>query len=138
MTERKYPNIELSNISVMCVTSGDGVKGSGDAFKTLESKLPTLKRRKFYGVLSDDPENGVYRACVQTIPEDNAKELGLDTWTIPGGKYTKAVIENWEEHTDQIGPTLHDMAHMFQTDDTRPVIEFYRSQKELILYLPIS
>jgi len=132
-----FPKVCLDSINVMYVESRNGVGGSPSAFEKLESKFPTLKNRKFYGVLFGSPVDGVYRACVQRIKQENPTIVGLAEWTIPGGMYIKATINNWEEHTDDIGPTFSKMARQSTVDASRPVIEFYRSQKELILYLPV-
>jgi DNA gyrase inhibitor GyrI len=129
--------VNRKNIDVMCVETHDGVRGSSKAFKKLESKLSTLKQRKFYGVLQGKPDDGIYRACVERVIEDDRFKNDLDKWVIPGGKYARAKIKNWEENTDVIGSTFSEMAHQFQIDGSRPVIEFYRSQKELLLFSPI-
>jgi hypothetical protein len=50
----------------------------------------------------------------------------------------KTKIKNWESNVSLIGPTFGKMADQQQNDDTRPMIEYYRSQKELILYSPIK
>lgn len=129
--------VERKDISVMCVETTEGIKGSAEVFRKLESKLPALKKRKFYGVLFGKPDTGLYRACVELIEQDDPKLMGLERWTIPGGKYARAKIKNWEENTHLIGPTFSEMAKKYRVDETRPVIEFYRSQKELILFSPI-
>ena len=135
---KAYPESTLKDMPVLCVVASNGVKGSVEAFRQLESKLPTLKQRHFYGTLFGSPENGTYRACVELVKTDNPKLMGLETWVIPGGKYIKAKIENWEKNTDLIGPTFGKMAGQHHNDNARPKIEYYRSQKELVLYFPIS
>ena len=134
---KTYHESTLIDIPVLCVVASNGVKGSIEAFRQLESKLPTLKQRHFYGTLFGGPENGTYRACVKLVKTDNPKLMGLETWVIPGGKYIKAIIENWESNTDLIGPTFGRMADQYNNDNTRPMIEYYRCQKELLLYFPI-
>jgi hypothetical protein len=62
----------------------------------------------------------------------------LDTWTIPGGTYGRRKIENWSVDTSEIAKTFEAMTVEYPVDPIRPAIEFYRSQKELILYLPIK
>lgn len=128
--------VEIDSTDGLFVETHDGVRGSAEAFRKLESKLPTLKKRKFYGVLYGKPDDGVYRACVARIDGDDPEKMGLEIGTIPGGEYARAIIKNWEENTDAIGQTFSEMARQFQMDESRPVIEFYRSQKELILYSP--
>lgn len=130
--------IDKNDVIVMGVETTEGVKGAVEAFKKLESKLPTLKKRRFYGVLFGNPNAGFYRACVELTKQDDPNLMGLERWTIPGGKYARAKIKNWEENTSLIGPTFSEMAKKYRLDETRPAIEFYRSQEELILFSPIK
>ena len=131
-------DIILSDIPVLCITSPSGVTGSKETFDKLETKLPSLKKRKFYGVLSGTPDNGTYRACVCLLKGDNPKTLGLETWIIPGGKYARAKIVDWEKNLDKIGPTFDELLKHYALDPTRPTIEIYRSEAELFLLLPIK
>lgn len=118
----------------MCVIAESGISGSKKAFDDLESRLSTLKGRKFYGVI----QNGVYRACVEMVDGDESEKSGLQVWIIPGGKYAVSKIENWGQRLSEIGPTFQTMAGENVGDKIRPEIEFYKSQKELILMLPVK
>ena len=128
----------LSDIPVMFVFSENGVAGANKAFNLLESKLPSLKKRKFYGVIEGIPPNDTYRACVAIIEGDNPKVMGLDTWVIPGGKYEKRKIKNWEQNLEQIGKTFEAMMKEVSIDHTRPAIEIYRSMEEMFALVPIK
>jgi hypothetical protein len=77
--------VTLDDIKVMFVASMNGPEGAGLAFDRLESRLPSLKGRKFYGTLL----NGEYRACVATEAQDAPAAMGLETWIIPGGAYAR-------------------------------------------------
>ena len=131
-----FQAVNLENIDVMCVVV-QGVKNSSQAFSCLETRLGTLRGRKFYGVLSGNTESGIYRACVLIKETDDSNRLRLEKWQIPGGKYIREKIKNWEKNTDLIGIAFSKMARLNEVDLKRPIIEFYRSQKELVLYLPI-
>ncbi len=130
--------VNLEDIEVMYVLSKGGVSGAKEAFDKLESKLPSLRKRKFYGVLKGGPQEGEFRACVAIMEGDNPSFWGLDTWTIPGGKYARRKIKDWERNLELVGPTFESMAEEYEHDSTRPKIEFYRSQRDLILFLPIK
>ena len=123
----------LEEIPVMYV-SAPNPKESAGAFNELESKLDVFKGRRFYGVVFDNE----YRACVTLRSADEAEMLGLKSFTIPGGRYAKAKITDWSQHLDEICKVFDELAEEFTRDESRPVIEFYRSQKELILFLPIK
>lgn len=123
----------LTDIPVMYVASNNGPADASIAFNKLESKLSSLKGRKFYGIF----QNGDYKACVAITEFDDPNNLGLPTYTILGGKYAKSKILNWEKHTKQIASKFEQLALENKIDTARPSIEFYRSQKELILFAPI-
>ncbi len=59
-----------------------------EAFKALEAKLPSLRGRKFYGVVLKDE----YRACVAVDSSDDPRALPHPTWILPGGKYIRRRI----------------------------------------------
>jgi hypothetical protein len=123
-------------VPVMYVESAAGLAGAAEAFRQLEARLPGLKRRKFYGTFQ--PPDGPYRACVAREPDDDPPAMGLATWTIPGGKYGRGKLANWEEHIPEIGRTFQRMALECERDPNRPSVEFYRSQRELELLLPVG
>ena len=127
----------LHEIPVMFVESPNGPAGSEEAFNKLESRLSTLKGRKFYATYQYS--TGQYRACVAIDNLDEAQALGFEAWSIPGGKYVRQKLLNWTEHTDEIPIVFEKLSEEYKEsiDSNRPSIEFYKSQKELILMLPV-
>jgi hypothetical protein len=103
------------------------------AFAELEGKLPSLKRRKFYAVVL----GGRYRACVAVEASDDGHALPHPTWMLPGGKFVRRRIADWEQHRDMIGPAFAALRSRADSDLSRPGIEFYRSQRELFVLVPV-
>jgi hypothetical protein len=101
------------------------------AFDALEARLQTLKKKRFYGAVID----GAYRACVAI--DDDTRALDLPRWTIPSGRYAVGKVADWELHRDAIGSTVAALRNRSDFDATRPLIEFYRSQSELRLLVPV-
>lgn len=130
-----YREVFINPVKVFCVTAV-GIKNSRKAFDELELKLTTLSKRKFYGTLSGSSKNGIYLACFVIQPMDCFKDL--ETWVIPGGKYAKSKLTNWSSKLKFISLIFKDMEKKYKTDPNRPYVEFYRSQKELILLMPIK
>lgn len=135
----------LKAVKVLCIRTPcpDSAKigaVSGKAFQDLESRLPIvdgkriLKGRKMYGAYQDQE----YFACFTMQDGDNASEMNLEEWEIAGGKYVQSKINDWLKNTSQIGPTFDELAKKYVRDSSRPLIEFYRSEKELILFMPIK
>jgi len=123
----------LNDIEVMCVVAEAGPADAQQAFDKLESNLKSLKGRRFYGTY----HAGEYRACVALLPDDKPDALGLETYVIPGGKYIRKKMTQWTKRLPEIGNTFIAMSKQYPTDPTRPSIEFYRSQSELLLFLPV-
>src|SRR5437667_8754145 len=57
-------HVELQEIPVLRVRADMKGKGPSAAFNRLESKLPTIKGRKFYGTFQPTPDGEEYYACV--------------------------------------------------------------------------
>lgn len=134
MTQPQH--VTLPDVDVMYVESGTGLAGAAGAFDQLEARLASLKGRKFYGTFQ--PPAGPYRACVAIEPGDDPRALGLATWAIPGGRYARRKLMNWRERMPEIGEAFRRMAEESERDGSRPSIELYRSEKELLLFLPVG
>ena len=131
-----HHEVVLPEVPVMYVESASGLLGASEAFDRLEARLPSMKGRKFYGTFQ--PPDGPYRACVAIEPGDNTAALGLSAWVIPGGKYRRQKLLNWQPRVQEIGTMFRSMAEDGERDASRPSIEFYRSDKEVVLFLPMK
>jgi len=129
--------ITLEAIPVMFVESPNGPEGAGEAFNKLETGFPSLKGRKFYATFHYP--DGPYRACTAIEKGDNPAALGFSVGVVPGGQYARGKLENWTECPWEIPHVFTKLSEDYQerVDPSRPSIEFYKSQKELILLLPI-
>jgi len=112
-------------------------KGPSAAFNLLESKLQTLKGRKFYGTFQFTPDGEEYYACVVRIDSDDPGKMQLETGVIPGGLYVRTKLPDWEKKIAQLPSLFEEMARTHDVDPTRPSLEFYRSQAEMQLFLPV-
>lgn len=126
-------NIDL--IPMMYVEAEGGPVGARSAFHALEHKFGSLRGRKFYGLIYD--EGRKYLACAALVSETEPKILGLPVITLSGGKYVRVRLEDWSDKLGDIFPTFQGLAKRYAEDTARPRVEFYRSQKELFLMLPI-
>ena len=124
----------LEDIDVLCVVADGGPPGAPAAFDALERCLPSLRGRRFYGTYLA----GEYRACAALDPDDDPAALGLETWRIPGGRYERCRLLDWHDRVDDIKRTFDEMAADPAYDPSRPSIEFYRSERELVLLQPVT
>jgi len=128
--------VVMPEVRVMYVAGEAGraiAEQAPEAFAALEARLPSLRGRKFYGV-------GVgqeYRACVAIDEAYDPAALSRACWTIPGGRYARSRIADWEQHLDRIAPALAALRRRSDLDPTRPWIEFYRSRRELLVMVPV-
>ena len=84
------------------------------------------------------PED-VYRACVQVRDDDDPDSLGLESGTLPGGRYLKARLRGSPPGVyERIPTTFAALLESASPDPTRPSIEFYRRHDEIDLLLPIA
>jgi DNA gyrase inhibitor GyrI len=107
------------------------------AFGELESRLGTLRGRRFFGVF--DPASREYLACVQTKGGEEAHALGLGQTVIPGGTYLRTTITGQPPAVyAQVGPTFEELEKQSRPDSNRPLIEFYRRHNEIDLLVPVA
>jgi len=133
--------IQFESKKVLYVKTSDIPSGVPKAFEKLESHLPTLKGRKFYGAFFYNQGNPEYWACVEIKEGDNLDNPALEIGTLLGGKYASRKLKNWSAENDipqKIVGAFEEMSKEFEVDRERPEIEFYRSQSELIVMLPIK
>ncbi len=106
-------------------------------FNELESRLETLRGRRFFGVF--EPQSSEYLACVQTKDGDDARALGLGQTLIPGGAYLRTTITGQPPAVyAQIGPTFEELEKHERSDPNRPLIEFHRRYNEIDLLVPVA
>src|SRR5262245_29710582 len=109
--------VTLQDVQVMYVESATGLAGVADAFDRLEARFPSLKGRRFYGTFQ--PPAGPYRACTAIEPDDDAPSLGLKTWVLPGGTYSRQKLLKWSARIPAIGETFQRMAKEGERDSSR-------------------
>jgi hypothetical protein len=132
--------VERPPIEVLRVRAAMKGKGPKAAFDALESKLSSLKGRKFFGTVRTSNEEEEYYACVERLPAEDPETLGLEAGWIPGGMYVRRRVWNWESvvAAGKMKQISEDFARGYVLDPDRPSIEFYRSMNELHILLPLA
>lgn len=131
--------ILLHPTRVMYETSKGGVQTVVDTQKNIEDKVKTFKARKCFGIYF--PKTGEYRAAVSIFDDELPEEIGLPVCEIPGGKYGRMKLFNWIDFPnlgETIGKAIETMEQRYEYDSSRQTIEFYRSEKELHVLLPVK
>jgi hypothetical protein len=123
------------DVQVMFLRTRDAVDHIRAGWDRLERIVGT-RGRKFYGAMH--VPTAEYWVCVEMKKDDDATALGLETATLPGGRYVRARLKGDPPAIyDQIGPTFNALERVVTPDPTRPEIEFYRARDEIDLLVPI-
>ncbi len=136
--QHKVTFVEQPNIQLVVCRATEFPAGIKDSWDRLEAKLDSLKGRKFYGLTYYENGQLVYYAGLEPLNEEEISQLGFPTLMMKGGKYARVKLMDWTNHTDEIGPILEDLMEAYKKDPNGPTIEFYRSQSELHLMIPLA
>jgi hypothetical protein len=129
--------VERDDVAVMFKRVSDEQAAISRGWVEVEAAMGSLRGRKFFGAF--DETRCEYRVCVQVREGDDAGALGLETGTLPGGRYAKVRLEGDPPAVyELIGPTFKRLATRPDRDPSRPGIEFYRRHDVIDLLLPVS
>ena len=130
--------VDLPDLKLMVVRADEFPSGIKTAWDRLESKLSSLKGRKFYGVSRDEGSHVSYFAGLAPISDQEITALGFPTMTIKGGKYARAKLLDWSNHTEKIGQIFNELMQEFRMAPDGWALEYYRSQSEVHLLIPLA
>jgi hypothetical protein len=132
-----FEHVTIQDIPVMFISEyGVPPVSAPRAFDRLESALPSLRGRKFYGTF--DPSTSEYRACVALQEGDHPEAVGCSRGIIAGGVYLRARLRGeLDKTTPRISGTFAAMAVAAAPDPSRRAVEFYRRSDELDLLFPV-
>jgi hypothetical protein len=125
------------------VEAEGGPAGAGAAFDLLESRLPSLRGRRMYGVLYMGymGETERYFACLR-LTDQELDGFGFERSSVPGGPYGRRLVRDWTSKLDEL-PSIFDLlmadlvAAGHSIDRSRPLIEYYRRADELAVMVPV-
>ena len=127
--------VERTETQVMFLRAVDQPVEIRGCWELLEARVG-VRGRKFFGAF--DPSTKEYRACVRLKEGDDPAALGLESGSVPGGRYLRVRLRGEPpEVYERIGPTFAALAKVAAVDETRTSIEFYRRRDEIDLLLPV-
>ncbi len=136
--KNKSTLVNQPEVKLVVCRANEFPAGIKDAWRRLEGKLPSLKGRKFYGLTYFEDGQLVYYAALEPLNEKEVTTLGFPTMMLKGGKYARVKLMDWNHHADEIGPIFGELMEEYQKDPAGPSVEFYRSQFELHLMIPLA
>lgn len=116
-------------------------QGNQAAFKALESRLSSLKGRKFYGLVYERDGGIEYYAGLLPLNGEEENEFerkGFSIKRVNSGLWVREKLFDWPKHTEQIAAIMDKMIETYGIDTSRPQLEYYRSLTELHLLVPIQ
>ena len=127
--------VERDDVAVMFKRVADEQTAISRGWAEVEEAVGSLRGRKFYGVFDG---RGEYRVCVQLRKEDEPAGLGLETGTLPGGRYAQVRLQGEPPAVyERIAPAFERLARRPDRDPSRPGLEFYRRRDVIDLLLPV-
>ena len=125
-------NLE-TDIQTLCVTAMSFPEGIAGAFETLYKMLPSIERRKFYGI-SYQGQNGViiYKAAVEEAYEGEARKCNCETFTIWKGRYMSERINNFMKDIPRIGKTFEALLKDPGIDANGYCLEMYLNNEDML------
>lgn len=135
---QKATIVDLPDLRLMVVRADEFPGGIKTAWDRLESRLSSLKGRRFYGVSRDEGSQVAYFAGVVPTSDEEVTQLGFPTMMIKGGKYARAKLLDWSSQTEKIGQIFSELIRNFPMDPNGWALEYYRSQSELHLLIPLA
>lgn len=130
--------VDQPDIQLVVCRASEFPAGIKDSWQRLEGKLSSLKGRKFYGLTYLEDGHLVYYAGLEPLNKEEVTALGFPTLTLKGGKYARVKLLDWNNHADEIGPIFDELMETYKKDPNGPTVEFYRSQAELHLMIPLA
>ena len=115
--------VDLPDLRLMVTRADEFPSGIRAAWDRLESRLSSLKGGKFYGVALCEESQMVYYAGVEPASQEEVSLLGLATTIVKGGKYARAKLLDWPNHTNKIGEIFVELMRDFGVDHKGPTIE---------------
>jgi len=130
--------VELPDVNLAVSRADKFPEGIMAAWETLESKLSSLKGRRFYGLTVCEASELAYFAGVETVDDEEIARLGLPAMVIKGGKYARVRLHDWRDNTDEIAEIFGQLMQDHEMDPNGVSVEFYRSESELDLLIPLA
>ena len=132
--------IEQAPLRLITSKSDAFPDGNAAAMSAIEAPLGSLRGRKFYGLAYGEEGGMAYYAGL--VPAGQAEEerfaaLGFGLREIPGGPCARVKLRDWQDKLGDIGRIFTELSVEYGYDRSRPQLEFYRSQTELHLMLPL-
>lgn len=135
--EYRAAMVDRKPVEVIAIKAALFPDGIGEAWKRLEARFPPRSGRLFYGLTAFD--EGALRYYAAVGAEDHARTTpsGFVRLTVEGGPYARVKLTDWRERTSEFAEIFDFLVDRFEFKPGGYSIEFYRSQREAHLMIPV-
>lgn len=123
-------------VQLVCVRAASFPNGIMAAYKKLE-QVVKVKDRTVYGISHGSDTGTLYWACAEANAQNEAAELGLESYTIKKGVYATEVLYNIQGNEQVIGQTFDTLLDHPKLDETGECIEWYKNANEVLCMVRI-
>jgi len=109
--------------------------GIGEAFETLVKTISEGYDRAYYGIGQIVNQEIIYIAAAEEKYEGEAEKYNCESYIIEKGEYLIEPIKDWRMKTDCIKDIFHKMMQNSLFDNTKPCIEWYKDDDEMLCML---
>ncbi len=127
----------LDAITTLSVKANRFPEEVDSAFSKIEKQYGKNSSHTFFGAINFNNAEVEYRACLEQKNKHAHNIQGIEKYIIPGGRYVSSRLLNWTRNTHLIKEIFNDLENKYIFDQTRPQLEYYKSNRELVLMLPI-
>jgi hypothetical protein len=127
--------IERFDVPVMLATCPDALTDIQALWPDFETRVD-IRGRRMYALV--DVHAGTYSPCTPIRPADDPAALGLAIGVLPGGRFLRGrLCGAAPELYAKIAPGMDELLLREHVDPGRPLVEFYRRQDEIELWVPV-
>jgi DinB superfamily len=114
-------------------------QGIKEVFNALMQKVDNGKNRAYYGLSKMDADGGIlYYANTEEKFPGEAEKYGCESYTMKKGDYLAVTIKDWYSKLDTIKEVFHEMMQDKRADNTKPCIEWYKTDEEMICMMQVD
>jgi hypothetical protein len=107
-------------------------EGIGEAFNDLVNRVGGSFRRQYYGISQMKDGGIIYKAAAEATFEGEGRQFGFEEFEIEKGEYLAVIIRDWRKKTESIKDVFHEMVGDRRVDCTKPFVEWYKDDDEMI------
>jgi hypothetical protein len=126
------------NIRVFGIQVNSAPERIGAAFDMLAKMVDGGFNRSFYGISMMNKGKFIYRAATEEIFEGEGDKYACEKYTIEQGYYLAVTLRDWRKKTESIKDIFHEMMHDHRVDCTKPFVEWYKDDDEMICMVKVD